>query len=194
LMMLREKRNFHINDMMKKASKVFKDCLKKENKWVNNKKCLSKNEKKKQFFKSKITQRFIFVLFTTHFRIYQSLFTAFLIHERRSFSMNFKKNLTNDSISTLNRSKWSISRLIMRKQTCLAWRTQDFSHEERHSQSWMTIVIFTMFFRLECDHAKIASSQMIESVDKEIKKWNEEIHSKEEFNKKVFFTFNEFIV
>jgi hypothetical protein len=134
--------------------------LKKENKWMNNRKCLNKNERKKQSFKSKIIQRFIFVLFTTHFRIHQSLFTAFFIHERRSFSMNFRKNLIKNSISILNEFEWSIARLIMRKQAYLAWKTQDFSHEERHSQSWMTIVIFTMSFRLECDHAKIASSQM----------------------------------
>jgi hypothetical protein len=130
---------------------------------------LEQGRKKKQSFKSKIIQRFIFVLFTTHFRIHQSLFTAFFIHERRSFSMNFKKNFTKNSISILNESKWSISRLIMRRQACLAWKTQDFSHEEKHSQSWMTIVIFTMFSRLECDHAKIASSQMIESIDTKIK-------------------------
>jgi 16S rRNA C1402 (ribose-2'-O) methylase RsmI len=161
---------------------------------MNNRKCLSKNEKKKQSFKSRITQRFIFVLFTTHFRIHQLLFTAFFIHERRSLSMNFRKNLTKNSISILNRSKWSTSRVIMRRQACLAWKTQDFSHEERHSQSWMTIVIFTMSSRLECDHAKIASSQMIKSVDTKIKEWSEKIYSKKEFNKKVFFTFNEFIV
>jgi hypothetical protein len=35
---------------------------------------------------------------------------------------------------------------------------------------------------------------MIESVDTKIKEWNEKIHSKKEFNKKMFFTFNEFIV
>jgi hypothetical protein len=58
----------------------------------------------------------------------------------------------------------------------------------------MTIVIFTMFFRLECDHAKIASSQMIESIDIKIKEWSEKIHSKEKFNKEMFFTFNEIIV
>jgi hypothetical protein len=68
--------------------------------------------------------------------------------------MNFKKNFTKYFTSILNRSKWSISRLIMSKQACFAWKTQDFSHEKRHSQSWMTIVIFTMFFRFECDHAK----------------------------------------
>jgi hypothetical protein len=161
---------------------------------MNNKKYLNKNERKKSSFKSRIIQRLIFVLFTTHLRIHQSLFTAFFIHERRSFSMNFRKNLTKNSISILNRSKWSISRLIMREQACLAWKTQDFSHERKHSQSWMTIVIFTMFSRFECDHAKIASSQMIESVDTKIKEWSEEIHSKEKFNKKMFFTFNEFIV
>jgi hypothetical protein len=145
---------------------------------------LEQEREKKQFFKSKIIQRFIFVLFTTHFRIHQSLFTAFFIHEKRSFSMNFRKNFTHDLISILNRSKWSISRLIMRKQACLAWKTQDFSHEERHSQSWMIIVIFTMFFRLECDHAKIASSQMIESIDTKIKEWSEKIHSKKNSIKK----------
>ncbi len=99
---------------------------------------LKQERKKKQSFKSRITQRFIFVLFTTHFRIHQSLFTAFFIHERRSFSMNFKKNLTKNSISIFNRSKWSTSQIIMRKQACFAWRTQDFSHEKKHSQSWMT--------------------------------------------------------
>jgi hypothetical protein len=35
---------------------------------------------------------------------------------------------------------------------------------------------------------------MIESVDTKIKEWSEKIHSKEKFNKEVFFTFNEFIV
>jgi hypothetical protein len=35
---------------------------------------------------------------------------------------------------------------------------------------------------------------MTESINTEIKEWSEEIHSKEEFNKKVFFTFNELIV
>jgi hypothetical protein len=35
---------------------------------------------------------------------------------------------------------------------------------------------------------------MIESVDTKIKEWSEKIHSKKEFNKEVFFTFNEFIV
>jgi hypothetical protein len=62
-----------------------------------------------------------------------------------------------------------------------------------HSREWQ-VVIFTMSFRLECDHAKIVSSQMIKSVDTEIKEWSEKIHSKEKFNKEVFFTFNEFIV
>jgi hypothetical protein len=107
------------------------------NEWIT-KNAWARTRKKKQSFKSKTFQRLIFVLSTTHFRIHQSLSTAFFIHERRSFSMNFRKNLTNDSISILNRSKWSTSRLIKRKQACLAWKTQDFSHEERHSQSWMT--------------------------------------------------------
>jgi hypothetical protein len=37
-----------------------------------------------------------------------------------------------------------------------------------HSREWQ-VVIFTMSFRFECDHAKIASSQMTESVDTKIK-------------------------
>jgi hypothetical protein len=161
---------------------------------MNSRKCLIKNERKKQFFKSKIIQRFIFVLFTTHFRIHQSLFTAFLIHERRSFSMNFKKNLTKNSTSILNRSKWSTSQIIMRKQACLAWRTQDFSHEEKHSQSWMTSRhlhdVFSLRMR-SCKDRFIADDWISWHRNQE---WSEEIHSKEKFIKEVFFTFNEFIV
>jgi hypothetical protein len=37
-------------------------------------------------------------------------------------------------------------------------------------------------------------SQMTESVDSEIKEEDEKIHLKKEFNKEVFFTFNELIV
>jgi hypothetical protein len=161
---------------------------------MNSRKCLIKNEKKKQSFKSKIIQRFIFVLFTTHFRIHQSLFTAFFIHEKRSFSMNFKKNLTKNSISILIRSKWSISRLIMRRQACLAQKTQDFSHEEKHSQSWMTSRhlhdVFSLRMR-SCKDLFIANDWINWHKNQRMKR---RIHSKKKFNKKVFFTFNEFIV
>jgi hypothetical protein len=155
---------------------------------------LEQEWEKKQSFKSKIIQRLIFVLFTTHFRIHQSLFTAFFIHERRSFSMNFKKNLTKNSISTFNRSKWSISQIIMRKQACLAWRTQDFSHEEKHSQSWMTSRHFHDVFSSRmrsCKNRFIADDWISRHKNQE---WSEKIHSKKEFNKEVFFTFNELIV
>ncbi len=193
-MMFRKREDFHTNDMMKSFKKFFEDCLKKENKWMNNRKCWIKNERKKQFFKSKIIQRFIFVLFTTHFRIHQSLFTAFFIHERRSFSMNFRKNLTKNSISILNRSKWSISRLIMRRQACFAWETQDFSHEKRYSQSWMTNRHFHDVFSSRmrsCKNRFIANDWINWHRNQRMKR---KIHSKEKFNKKMFFAFNEFIV
>jgi hypothetical protein len=52
-------------------------------------------------------------------------------------------------------------------------------------------------FRLKCEHATFFSSQMIESKDsrlKKIRKIKRIIHSKEKFNKEMFFRFNEFIV
>jgi hypothetical protein len=82
----------------------------------------------------------------------------------------------------------SISR--MKNAWFLAWKTHDFSHERRHSQSWMTVVIFTMFSRFECEHATFSLSQMTESKDsqsKKIRRIKRAIHSKEEFNKKMSF-------
>jgi hypothetical protein len=194
LMMFRKKKDFHTNNMIKNFKKFFENCLKKENKWMNNKKCLIKNEKKKQSFKSRIIQRFIFILFTIYFRIHQSLFTTFFIHEKRSFSMNFKKNFTKNSISILNRSKWSISRLIMRKQACFAWKTQDFSHEKRYSQSWMTNRhlhdVFSSRTR-SCKNRFIANDWISWHKNQKMKR---RIHFEEEFNEKMFFIFNEFIV
>jgi hypothetical protein len=61
----------------------------------------------------------------------------------------------------------------------------------------MTIVIFTMFSRFECENETSSSFQMIESKDsqlKRIRKIKRAIHSKEELNKEMFFKFNEFIV
>jgi hypothetical protein len=55
-----------------KLQKFLKIVWKKENKWMHNRKCLSKNEKKKQFFKSRIIQRLIFVLFTTYFLLWKT--------------------------------------------------------------------------------------------------------------------------
>jgi hypothetical protein len=63
----------------------------------------------------KISLNLIFVFFTIHFRIHHLRFTAFFIHEKWSFSMNFRKNHTKNSIWILNRSKWSFSWLIMRE-------------------------------------------------------------------------------
>jgi hypothetical protein len=74
-----------------------------------------KTKKKKSFFKLKTHLCLIFVFFTTHFRIHHLRFTAFFIHERWSFSMNFKKNHTKNSTWIPNRSKWSSSRSVMRR-------------------------------------------------------------------------------
>jgi hypothetical protein len=104
LMMFREERNLHTNDMMKSFKKFFEDCLKKEDKWMNNKKCLIKNERKKQSFKSKIIQRLIFVLFTTHFRIHQSLFT------HSSFMKDDRFRWISERISQRIRSRFWIDR------------------------------------------------------------------------------------
>jgi hypothetical protein len=49
VMMLRKRRNSHTNDMMK-SFKSFWRLFEKRSKWMNSKKCLSKNEKKKQSF------------------------------------------------------------------------------------------------------------------------------------------------
>jgi hypothetical protein len=97
---------------------------------MNSRRCLSKNERKKQSFKSRITQRFIFILFTTHFNIHQSLFTTFFIHEKTivfdEFQKEFHKEFDLDSESievidfTDNNAKTSMSR--MKNARFLAWR------------------------------------------------------------------------
>ncbi len=137
LMTLRSiEREFYTNDIKRVSKKDFLKQTKKIDKnnnkieKRNEKKVWSKTKKKKSFFKSKIFLRFIFVFFTTHFRIYHLRFTAFFIHEKWSFSMIFKKNHTKNSIWILSRSKWSSSRLIIRKTSIsrmknawfLAWK------------------------------------------------------------------------
>jgi hypothetical protein len=112
---------FHTNDITKASKKIFLSKQKKSTKRITK----LKNEAKKKFdqkrkernllLSRKIFLYLIFVFFMTHFRIHHLRFTTFFIHEKRSFSMNFRKNHTKNSIWILNRSKWSSSWWIMRR-------------------------------------------------------------------------------
>ncbi len=118
------KKNLFLSRQKKSTERVAK--LKNETK----EKFDQKRRKRNLFLNRRTSLHLIFVFFTTHFRIHHLLFTAFLIHERRSLSMNFRKNHTKNSIWILNRSKWSSSRWIMRETSIsrmrdawfLAWK------------------------------------------------------------------------
>jgi hypothetical protein len=105
----KNKRFFFLNRQKKSTERIAK--LKNETK----EKFDQKRRERNLLLNRKIFLHFIFVFFTIHFRIHHLLFTAFLIHENRSLSMNLKKNHTKNSIWILNRSKWSFSRWVMRK-------------------------------------------------------------------------------
>jgi hypothetical protein len=138
LIMLRSvERESHTDDITKASKKIFfLNRQKKSTKRVAKlkdeakEKFNQKRRKRNLFLNRKTFLHFIFVFFTTHFRIHHLLFTAFFIHERRSLSMNFRKNHTKNSIWILNRSKWSSSRWVMRKTSIsrmkdawfLAWK------------------------------------------------------------------------
>jgi hypothetical protein len=118
------KKDFFLSRQKKSTERITK--LKNEAK----EKFDQKRRKRNLFLNRKILLHLIFVFFTTHFRIHHLLFTAFFIHERRSLSINFKKNHTKNSIWILHRSKWSSSRWIMRRTSIsrmkdawfLAWK------------------------------------------------------------------------
>jgi hypothetical protein len=114
-------KEFHTDDITKASKKIFLNKQKKSIKRITKlkneakKKFDQKRRKRNLFLNRRIFLHFIFVFFTSHFRIHHLRFTAFFIHERRSLSMNFRKNHTKNSIWILNRSKWSSSRWVMRK-------------------------------------------------------------------------------
>jgi hypothetical protein len=83
-----KKKNFFLNKQKKSTEKVAKA----------KKKFDQKQRKRNLFLSRKTFLHLIFVFFTIHFRIHHLQFTAFFIHEKRSLSMNFRKNHTKNSI------------------------------------------------------------------------------------------------
>jgi hypothetical protein len=125
LIMLRSiEEESHTDDITKASKKIFLSRQKKSIKRVAKakEKFDQKRRKRNLLLNRKIFLHLIFVFFTTYFRIHHLQFTAFFIHERRSLSMNFRKNYTKNSIWILNRSKWSSSRWIMRETSIFRMR------------------------------------------------------------------------
>jgi hypothetical protein len=113
------------------------------------------NKKKKRFL---CWDRFIFYLRSiyTHFRIYSTKFTTFLIYKKWSFLINFSKIITKNSIWILIWSKWSTSQLTMREMKISRLKSKLISQNEKnHSQWWMKVVDILMFKRIECDFVSL---------------------------------------
>jgi hypothetical protein len=154
----------------------------------------SLKKKRKNVFYVEIDLRLIFAQFTTYFRIHLAKSTAFLIHEKWSFSMNFNKIITNNSIWILTRSKWSTAQLAMPKIKISRMKLRSFLEIKKilHNNKWKSQV-----FRFLNASNAILSRSCSFCWSRQMTKWSKNQHQltkiNKNINKEIFFHFNEFV-